>query len=164
MKTNFLKSLTFNPFKLKTQISMKDAKLSAILGRDVEAGYVPTAQEMSIILAALPNPAPTTHENAAATPAVATTDAPAKPVAEAPESTSQEVDIQKTVTAAVTAAMTPISTQLTDLSNRLAVVEGSAGAEKTTTPKASGEGAPVKSWLNPENPINAQIAKDLGEC
>lgn len=141
---------------------MKDAKLSAILGRDVNVGYVPTAEEMLTILAAVPNPTETTPENnAAATTTVATTEAPTQPVAEAQANPTQEVDLQATVTAAVTAALNPVTAQLADFSTRLGVIENSAGSTATTTPKVEGSAANnEKSWESPENSTN-KLAKSM---
>jgi hypothetical protein len=138
-----LKMLIVNFLTPKNKSNMKNAKLSAILGRDVNDGEVLSAEDVAKVTAALPDPTETKSENAASNP----------------KTENQAVDFA----AVLKAALEPMNATITKMSERLAVVEGSAGADATVLPKSDKGEEKVSSWLDTENSVNKQIAKDLGE-
>lgn len=146
----------------KSKVNMKNAKLSAILGREVAVGEVLNADDTAKVeahLASLDTAAST--ENPA-------TDAPAATETEKPEANADMASlvskaVSEALPTALQNALAPISQQLTDVSARLEVVEGKPGASATQNPVVTGTQEKINPWEDPNDPVNKKIAADLGE-
>jgi hypothetical protein len=150
-----------NFFNTKNKHQMKHAKFSAILGRDVKVGEVLSEADLTKISQALgetENDSQDAGANGEENPEGSTSTEQNSTQKPAPET----ADLSATISAAVQSAMAPIQNQLTEMSTRLKVVEGSAGADKTGNPVVTGDAKTMHSWEDPNSPINQKIAADLG--
>lgn len=137
--------------KNKKPIQMKNELYSSILGRDVMQGEVLTVDDLNAVQSHIEGlqhlaPASTT-----------TTDAAEEENANTPES------ISAMVSAAVTASLKPLTSQLSEMAARIEQLEG-PGATTTTTAPTSGD-APVaseKPWEDPTKSYN-QMAAAIGK-
>lgn len=144
-----------NPFNNpKNQVKMKNEKLSAILGRDVNVGEALTAEETSLMEAHLagqkPNSAAANDQGAPA----------AEQSANAEPTLAEQ--IASAVQSSVASALAPISEQLGSINSRLEIVEGKPAATTTDSPAVSGDEKAPQPWENENSPLNKQIAADLG--
>jgi len=138
-KTVSLKMFNIEP-KQNTNSEMKNfERLSAILGREINAESVLTADDMEKIEAAQAG--------------TLSPDANAEDI----EKTAEVAAAQMTdsVKEAVTSAIAPIQSSITDLSDRLAKVEAGPGAETTTTSPTAGAAAESSEpWNDPNRSYN----------
>ena len=131
--------------KIPNNITMnKHAKLSAILGREVTDATALTAADMALVEAALPS-----ADGGGQQPA--------------PAAGITKEDVAASVTAAVSAGLQPIQTELTSMKQRLEVVEKKPAADPAANPAVDGgEPAAKNAWDDPENPINKAASAALG--
>jgi hypothetical protein len=160
----------FKIFKPQNKHQMKHAKFSAILGRDVKVGETLNAEDLVKISAALGETTETTQTETAGEGAAKTEEGAQAPEASAtqapnsPEATANpNAALEASIASAVSASLAPINQKLTEMSARLAVVEGSAGAKETINPVVTGDAAQAHPWEDPNSPLNQKIAADLGE-
>lgn len=157
---------SFNFFNPKNKSQMKNAKLSAILGREVMVGETLNAEETAQVTAHLESLDANAGQGAAnngggeggSDNASAGTSASATQ-----ETVTPNAELTAAIQQAVSAGLAPILQTVSEMNGRLQVVEGSAGASATDKPVTTGAEANVKPWEDPNSPINQQIEKDLAQ-
>lgn len=139
--------------KNKKPIQMKNELYSRILGRDVNNGDVLSVDDLQKVQSHIEGLEHLADEKEEVV------EEQAQEQASEQAQESQTVDLAAIVSAAVSAAVTPIASRLETIEQTLEI-KPAAGA--TETVPVSGEAFDGPSFMDPNNPINKQAARDLG--
>jgi ClpP class serine protease len=131
--------------KHKKPVQMKNEVFSNILGRDVMEGEVLSVEDLATVQNHI----------------VSLQSAPPAPVTQVVEAPVAIENPAPSIEEAIASALAPISSQIEAFGQRIAKLEG-PGATVTEPKPVSGAAFDGPSFMDPNNEVNKQAAKDLG--